>query len=61
MQFGKHESLGVATGKAIYPPAHYDGIALIPLGNRERDKPEYGVEYLEERDSVDKYSKYIRP
>jgi hypothetical protein len=34
------------------------GIGLIPHGDRNRVKPEYGVDYLEERESLDKYSKY---
>lgn len=33
------------------------GIGFIPLGDRNRDKPEYGVDYVEERVSIDKYTK----
>ncbi len=57
---------GVATlDLSIYAGRHRDretsiGIGLIPLGDRDRDKPEYGVDYLEERNSLDKYTKYIK-
>lgn len=34
------------------------GIGFIPLGDRNRDRPEFGIDYAEERMSVDKYSKY---
>ncbi len=44
---GKHRNL-----EMLY------GIGLIPHGDRNRVKPEYGVDYLEERESLDKYSKY---
>jgi len=64
MELGKHLDLGaVAQGTAFYTGHHRDlnmpeGMGLIPLGDRNRDKPEYGVDYLEERMSVDKYTKY---
>jgi len=63
---GNHFDLGaLATGTANYTGHHREndmakGVGLIPLGDRERDKPEYGVDYLEERQSIDKYSKYHR-
>lgn len=34
------------------------GIGYIPLGDRSRVVTEFGVDFLEERDSLDKYSKY---
>jgi hypothetical protein len=44
---GKHRSFGNV----------YHGVGFIPLGDRNRDRPECGVDYVVERDSVDKYTK----
>lgn len=57
MSLSKHLDLGeLATGTANYRGTHRYGIALIPHGNRSRDVQEYGVDYLEERVSIDKYT-----
>jgi len=53
----------ISTGNPFQPLGkHRDcamlkGVGLIPLGDRDRDIPE-GIGVLEERLSVDKYSKY---
>lgn len=59
-------SIGVAQpsmNEGTYTGKHRDnnmfyGVGLIPLGDRNRAIHEYGIDVLEERDSVDKYSKY---
>lgn len=59
-------SMGVAQpsiNEREYTGKHRDnymlyGVGLIPLGNRNRDIRAYGIDYTEERVSVDKYSKY---
>lgn len=67
MSNSRHLDLGeeLATGTANYTGYHRDvdpskGIDIIPLGNKGRDAHEYGVDYIEERQSLDKYSKYTR-
>lgn len=64
MEFGTPFDQGVASQNAdnSYTGKHRvfgtnRGIGFIPLGDRSRDKPEYGVDYVTERDSVDKYTK----
>lgn len=65
MEFARPLNQGVAESSTIntYHGKHRNlemlyGIGLIPHGDRNRVKPEYGVDYLEERESLDKYSKY---
>ena len=56
----KHEYIGELTGNPSQSVGrHRDGIGFIPLGSRTRDVEEYGEDYLEERMSIDKYTKYI--
>lgn len=63
MAITKHVFKGATTGNFLQPPGrHRDaqlqkGVGLIPLGDRDR-VTEYGEGILEERDSIDKYSKY---
>ncbi len=57
-----HSELGVSL-KANYAGKHRDcnmpkGIGLIPLGDRNRAPADEGFGVVEERISVDKYSKY---
>jgi hypothetical protein len=59
----KHLDQGaIATGTSNYTGYHrhydpYDGFetAILPLGKADQV---YGIDYIEERQSVDKYSKY---
>lgn len=49
-----YSKLALATGIAFYTGHHREyglesGRLVIPLGNRDRAKPEYGIEYIEER------------
>lgn len=68
MELGKHESLGALTGNPYQPPGKHrelemaQGCGFIPLGDRTRvsDILVYGVTEVEERGSLDRYSKYSR-
>lgn len=65
MELGLHAIKGDITGNPFQPPGKHralatpEGIGLIPLGDRNRDRHEYGIDYEEERDSLDKYTKYF--
>lgn len=59
-----HASEGVAT-PSNYIGHHREymlpkGVGFYPMGDRNRCKSEYGVDTIEERDSIDQYTKFIR-
>lgn len=64
MEMGHHVYLGETTGNPLQPPGKHRDLALpkgrgmFPLGDRTRDVTAYGVDFFEERISLDKYSKY---
>ena len=59
METGRHVYLGDVTGNYSQPSGRHrenrmpKGVGLIPLGNRDRDRFEFGVDVIEERDSID--------
>ncbi len=59
MEIGRHVYLGeAAKATRSHSGRHREfgtekAIGLIPLGDRSRDIPEYGVDYIEERNGVD--------
>jgi hypothetical protein len=62
MASAKHEHGEVAQGLANYKGHHREhdmdkGTGLIPVGDRNRAITEFGVTYIEERDSIDYYTR----
>jgi hypothetical protein len=59
MSFGKHHFLGDFRGNQLQPQGKHEehsmpnGVGLIPLGDRNRDRFGFGDNVLEERNSVD--------
>lgn len=57
MSLGQHHTLGELTGNPCQPTGKHReqemtrGRLVLPLGDRNRDKPEYGTDTVEERDS----------
>jgi hypothetical protein len=57
MEFGRHAMQGDISGNPDQPEGkHIWGVEFIPLGDRYRDRPEFGFTF-EERESIDKYTK----
>lgn len=61
----RHRKLGVAPFLAEHPGKHREyttvkSLGLIPLGNRSRDAFAFGENVVEERESLDAYSKFIQ-
>lgn len=59
-----NSATSISMGSANYNGHHRAnemsrGVGLIPLGDRNRAKMEYGAEVIEERDSIDQYTKFI--
>lgn len=36
------------------------GVGFYPMGDRNRCKAEFGVDSVEERDSIDQYTKFLK-
>lgn len=61
----RHRKLGVAPFLSEHPGKHreytsHKSLGLIPLGSRDRDAFAFGENVVEERDSIDAYSKFTQ-
>lgn len=52
MEIGKHFNEQVALGNPNQPNGrHREGVGFIPVGDRDRAKYDYGIDFTVERDS----------
>ena len=63
MELGRHTGIGAAQSSSFHYVGRHQvfqmdaGVGLIAHGDRDRVKPEYNT--IEERDSIDAFTKYI--